>query len=142
VTYLDTGCFVKLYHPEPDSAQVIAAIQGKSVCVTPLHELEFVNALQLKLFLKGATMAQVLAARSLVEADLNSGVLVAANGDWRDIFLEALKLAERHTSLLGCRSLDILHCAAAKVLAANEFISTDARQKKLAGAMGLNVVNV
>jgi len=23
VTYLDTGCFVKLYYPEPDSAQVI-----------------------------------------------------------------------------------------------------------------------
>jgi hypothetical protein len=24
VTYLDTGCFVKLYYPEVDSAQVIA----------------------------------------------------------------------------------------------------------------------
>jgi predicted nucleic acid-binding protein len=43
--YLDTGCFVKLYYPEPDSAKVIALIQGKLVCHTPLHELEFVNAL-------------------------------------------------------------------------------------------------
>ena len=67
MTYLDTGCFVKLYYPEPDSAQVIAHIQGKLVSYTPLHELEFVNALQLKVFFKAATAAQVTAARALVE---------------------------------------------------------------------------
>ena len=55
MTYLDTGCFVKLYYPESDSAQVIAKIQGKSICHTSLHELEFVNALQLKIFFKNAT---------------------------------------------------------------------------------------
>ena len=74
MTYLDTGCFVKLYYPEADSAQVIAHIQG-TICYTPLHELEFVNALQLKVFLKNATPQQVTAARALVEADLKSGVL-------------------------------------------------------------------
>jgi len=52
----------------------------------------------------------------------------------------AVKLAGQHTGTVGCRSLDILHCAAAKVLAATEFISTDSRQKKLATAMGLNLV--
>jgi hypothetical protein len=41
VTYLDTGCFVTLYYPEPDSTQVVALIQGKPLCYTPLHELEF-----------------------------------------------------------------------------------------------------
>lgn len=138
--YLDTGCFVKLYYPEPDSAQVVVLIQGKSLCHTPLHELEFINALQLKVFLKSATAAQVTAARALIEADLKSGVLVSPSGEWKEIFAEAVKLAERHTGTIGCRSLDILHCAAAKVLAASEFISTDARQKKLATAMGLNLV--
>ena len=39
MTYLDTGCFVKLYYPEADSAQVIAHIQGKSICYTPLTNL-------------------------------------------------------------------------------------------------------
>jgi len=140
--YLDTGCFVKLYYPEPDSARVIALIQGKAVGCTPLHELEFVNALQLKTFFKHATAQQVTAARGLVAADLRSGVLVSADGDWPDIFREAVKLAEQHTGMVGCRSLDILHCAAAKVLAATEFISTDTRQKKLAVAMGLNLVTV
>lgn len=142
MTYLDTGCFVKLYYPEADSAQVIAKIQGKSICYTPLHELEFVNALQLKIFQQNATPQQVTAARALVESDLKSGVLTAAGGDWSNLFREAVKLSEQHTGTIGCRSLDILHCAAAKVLAATDFISTDTRQKKLATAMGLNLVTI
>ena len=140
MTYLDTGCFVKLYYPEPDSPKVIALIQGKPVCHTPLHELEFVNALQLKVFFKTATAVQVSAARALVETDLKTGVLVSASGDGKDVFGEAVLLAEKHTSTFGCRSLDVLHCAAAKILGASEFISTDGRQKKLAAAMGLNLV--
>jgi predicted nucleic acid-binding protein len=140
VTYLDTGCFVKLYYPEPDSAKVVALIQGKPLCCTPLHELELVNALQLKVFFKNATTAQVTAARALVEADLKAGVLRSPVAEWKDVLAEAVKLAELHTATIGCRSLDILHCAAAKVMAASEFISTDARQRKLATAMGLNLV--
>lgn len=142
MTYLDTGCFVKLYYPEADSAQVIAAIQGKSICYSPLHELEFVNALQLKVCFQNATPQQATAARALVEMDLKSGVLTAAGGDWPNLFREAVKLAEQHTGTIGCRSLDILHCAAARVLGATEFISTDTRQKKLATAMGLNLVTI
>jgi hypothetical protein len=52
VTYLDTGCLVKLYYPEPDSAKVVALIAGKSVLHTALHDLEFVNALQRALHLR------------------------------------------------------------------------------------------
>lgn len=142
MTYLDTRCFVKLYYPEADSAQVIAKIQGKSIYYTPLHELEFVNALQLKTFFRNATPQQVTAARAVVEADLKSGVLTSAGGDWPNLFREAVKLGEQHIGTIGCRSLDILHCAAAKVLAVTEFITTDARQKKLARAMGLNLVTI
>jgi predicted nucleic acid-binding protein len=142
VTYLDTGCFVKLYYPEADSAQVIAKIRGKSICCTPFHELEFVNALQLKIFFQNATPQQVTAARALVEADLKSGVLTSPSGDWPNLFREAVKLAEQHTGAIGCRSMDVLHCAAANLLGATEFISTDARQKKLATAIGLNLVTI
>ena len=139
MTYLDTGCFVKLYYPEPDSARVIAHIRGKTVGYTPLHELEFANALQLKIFFKSANAAQAAAARALVEGDLRTGVLVAADSNWKDVFQQAVKLAELHTASFGCRSLDVLHCAVATLLKATEFMSTDARQNKLAGAMGLNL---
>jgi predicted nucleic acid-binding protein len=142
VTYLDTGCLVKLYYPEPDSPKVVARVQGQPLAYTELHELEFVNALQLKVFFHSATPNQVAAARGLVESDLETGVLTAARLDWGDVFAEATRLASQHSAVIGCRSLDILHCAAAKLLNATEFISADARQKKLADASGLNVVNL
>jgi predicted nucleic acid-binding protein len=138
--YLDSGCLVKLYYPEPDSALVAGLVQGKPILHTPLHALEFTNALGLKAFRNSATLDQVRSARGLVTADLSAGVLVSSEGDWNDIFAEATRLAEQHTPSIGCRSLDILHCAAAKVLAASEFFTTDARQRKLAAAMGLNAV--
>jgi len=106
VTYLDTGCLVKLYYPEPDSAKVVALIQGKTICYTPFHELEFVNALQLKVFMKGATLAQVTAARQLIDGDLKSGTLVSPSVDWKRIFAEVVRLAEKHTGAIGCQSLD------------------------------------
>ncbi len=139
MTYLDTGCLVKLYYPEPDSPQIIKLIQGKALSYTKFHELEFVNALQLKVFHQSATSVQVAAARALIQADLKTGVLVSPRNDWEDVFSEAVKLAEQYTPDIGCRSLDILHCAVAKALNVTEFITTDARQKRIAAAMGLNI---
>lgn len=140
MTYLDTGCLVKLYYPESDSAAVAARIRGRSLCFTPIHELELVNALCLKMFFRQATHQQFIAARALIDADTKSGVLVPPDTNWKDIVDESVKLASQHTAGIGCRSLDILHCAAAKLLQADVFISTDARQQKLALAMGLNLV--
>lgn len=138
--YLDTGCFVKLYYPEPESPRVVAAIQGKLICYTRLHELEFANALRLKMFHKNADLAQVTAAEALVAADSASGVLVAPTTNWNDAFQEAQALAAGHSASLGTRSLDILHCALSKVVGATEFVTTDARQQRLANLMGLNLV--
>lgn len=98
------------------------------------------NALQLKVFAGTANATQVTAARAAVEADVKAGVLVSTATEWKDVFPNATKLAEQHSAALGCRSLDVLHCATAKLLVAVEFISTDIRQKELATAMGLNLV--
>ncbi len=65
---------------------------------------------------------------------------MSASGQWTEIFKEATKLAEQRSAGTGCRSLDVLHCAVAKALGAAEFISSDSRQKKLALAIGLNLV--
>ena len=139
--YLDTGCLVKLYHPEPDSHKVAALVVGKPICFTPLHELEFTNALHLKLFHQGGTLAQVQGAAALVEEDVKAGALVSSLANWEEIFRAATALARQHSASFGCRSLDVLHCAAASVLGASEFLSTDARQKQLAAAMGLTLVS-
>jgi predicted nucleic acid-binding protein len=142
VIYLDTSCLVKLYYPEPDSHKVATFIAGRPICFNPLHELEFTNALHLKLFHRSATAAQVQAAAGLVEADVQSGVLLPPLTNWEKIFRSAAELARKHSSSFGCRSLDVLHCAAALALESEEFLSTDARQKQLAEAMGLKVATI
>ncbi len=72
---------------------------------------------------------------ALIEQDTRSGVLHRPPLVWEDVPKGATVLAKTHT--LGCRSLDILHCAAADSLSATCFVTTDARQRKLALKLGL-----
>jgi hypothetical protein len=139
VIYLDTGCLVKLYYPEPESQKVAAFVNGRPICFSPLHELEFTNALHLKLFHQSATPGQVQAAAALVESDVKSGVLLSVGANWDKIFRAASALSRQHAGSFGCRSLDVLHCGAAMVLETSDFLTTDARQKQLAAAIGLKL---
>ena len=128
---------MKLYYPEPDSSDVAALVSGETIAFVVLHQLEFSNALELKLFRKEATAAQVRATNTLVERDARAGVLHRPAVDWDDVLRDASSMARSHTRALGCRSLDILHCSAASHLAAAAFITTDERQRRLAIRIGL-----
>jgi predicted nucleic acid-binding protein len=140
--YLDTGCLLKLYYPEPESPRVLALISGQVLAFIALHELELSNALELKVFRKEARPAQAKATSALVEQDARAGILHRPSLIWQDILAEATALAKAHTRALGCRSLDILHCAAARSVQATSFITTDARQRKLALRVGLRCPTV
>ena len=135
--YLDTGCLLKLYYPEPESDRVARLVSGDAIAFLALHQLEVFNAFELKLYRKEATRTQIRAAAALVEQDLRSGVLYRAAVPWEDVLQEAALAAKAHTRTLGCRSLDILHCSAARSLAITSFITTDARQRRLAESFGL-----
>ena len=135
--YLDTGCLLKLYYPEPESAAVARLVAGEAIAFLGVHDLELSNALELELFHKGAKPSQVRAVRGFVEDDLRAGVLHRPHVAWDDVLRDAKDLAIGHTRRLGCRSLDIVHCAAARALLVTAFISTDARQRRLARAIGL-----
>jgi predicted nucleic acid-binding protein len=142
VVYLDTGCLVKLYYPEPESAAVAAAVVGEPIAFTALHELEIVTAMQLKVFRGEARPQQVVAAIGLVREDLAAGKLMDWPTDWRSTFHEAVRVAQTHAAATGCRSLDTLHCALAKAVSASLFVSSDERQIKLARAAGLRVLAI
>ena len=142
MVYLDTGCLVKLYYPERESAAVAAAVVGDQITFTALHELELVTVVELKVFRGEAKSEQIVAAMALVQEDLAAGKLVELPPDWRSTFREAVDLARTHSAGTGCRSLDTLHCALAKTVKARMFLSSDARQIQLARAIGLHVVAV
>ena len=74
--------------------------------------------------------------------DVITGKLLESPMDWRSTFREAVRLAQAHAALIGCRSLDTLHCALAKAVGPSMFLSSDARQIQLARAVGLRVLEI
>lgn len=135
--YLDTGCLLKLYYPEPESQRVAELSAGQAIAFTSLHELELLNALELKLFRKEAKPGQIRSVHSLVAEDLRAGTLHRPALVWDDVLADSRALAQGHTRKVGCRSLDILHCSAGRHLSVTSFVTTDGRQRRLAAAIGL-----
>ena len=140
--YLDTGCLVQLYYPEPNSARIAAKAVGRPLAFTPLHHLEITSALRLKIFRGEAAEDQVRATLQLVNEDLEAGKLVDFDIVHRSTLRAAIDLANRHSAATGSRSLDTLHCALAASLDIEAFLSTDTRQLVLARLIGLPLLEI
>lgn len=139
--YADTGFLCSLYAPDAHSARAITAMerQNEPLAFVWIHQLEFRNALRLRVFRREITAKQRDASLNLLLSDLAGGVLMHAQPPLAEVMTEAERLSALHTEKLGTRSLDILHVAAAVVLGAAVFHSFDTRQAKLARAAGLKV---
>lgn len=140
--YLDTSSLVALYYPEAKTSKVEAHLRkGRSdLPFTWLHELEFNNSLQLKLFRGEGTEAAVNACLAAIRGDVEAGVFFRAQIAWASLFESALRMSVAYSRRLGTRSLDMLHVAAACFLHPKEFITSDPRQAELAKREGLKVV--
>ena len=139
--YADTSVLFSLYVTDANSPKADAWRQTNPVPLdfTGFHRLELRNALSLAVFQQRLTSAESLAAWQEVEQDLAAGLLVAQPDLWEKLVQEAERLAEQHTPVIGSRSLDIVHVAAATVLGATDFCTFDTRQSKLAQLAGLQV---
>lgn len=138
--YLDTSFLVSLYSPDansPAAAQVMQGSKGEHI-LTPLVELELNNALQLRIFRKELSNAQVKSALQVFESDLQNRLfhLIAFP---EQTFERALKLSMQTTATLGTRTADLLHVAAALELNADCLYSFDQQQRKLAQTLYLKL---
>jgi predicted nucleic acid-binding protein len=106
---------------------------------TALQALEVGNAFQLGVFRGLFSASDAASARANLALDLRSGRLVKKIVKWPLAFRISSHMSDRHSALIGTRSLDVLHVAAAKSLRAKVFVSFDDRQRKLAAAVGLTV---
>ena len=140
--YLDTSSLVALYYPEAKTSKLEAHLRKRrsDLPFTWLHELEFNNSLQLKLFRGEGTEAAVDASLAAIRGDVEAGVFFRAQTAWASVFEGALRMSVEYSRRVGTRSLDLLHVAAACFLQANEFITSDPRQAELAKREGLKVV--
>jgi predicted nucleic acid-binding protein len=139
--YADTSLLVSYYITDSNSPRAQSLIHATTgpVPFTGLHRLEMKNALALGGFRHILTPAQISAAWSDVERDLRSGRLLPQPINWMPVFRSAAHWAALHSTVAGCRSLDVLHVATAKKLNVLEFFTFDTRQKALAHALGLTV---
>lgn len=142
-TYFDTGALVKLYIVErgSDFVQNIARRTG-AIGINPLQETELRNAI---LAAEGRrTVSREAARRSLdnFEEDLQNGVFIRESPEWAWVYRRADILARQYTPRFLCRTLDILHIAAAELSGAERIVTGDQRQQKLAKAIGLKVAKV
>ena len=72
-----------------------------------------------------------------MENDCATGLLIARGGLWHHVLAEAQTYALIQSPTIGCRTLDVLHVAAAKLIGTTEFCTFDIRQSTLAGQIGL-----
>ena len=139
--YADTGFLCSLYAPDAHTEKASERMETEDLPL-PLvwmHQLEFRNAMRLRVYRREITVIQRDASLNTLLRDLAGGVLVVTELPLSDVMLEAERLSALHSETIGTRSLDILHVAAALVLGCGKFLTFDIRQAELAGLAGLNV---
>jgi predicted nucleic acid-binding protein len=142
-TYFDSSALVAVYVTERFSKvarhEARAALQ---LPYTQLHDLEVRNALRV-LHGRGTLSAQeVRELTGQLDEDLETRRLMETRIDLFDVFHRAGELSQTHAADLLCRSLDILHVAAAIELQCTRLVSGDDRQLRLARAVGIDPVDV
>lgn len=140
--YTDTSFLFSLYASDANSLRADAwrQINPSPLPFTAFHRLELRNALELAAFQKRLTSQEVQAAWQEMENDCAAGLLSIQSGLWHRVLAEAEIFSKNQTSSIGCRTLDVLHVANAKLLGVTEFCTFDIRQADLAKRVGLTAI--
>jgi hypothetical protein len=139
--FADSSFLASLYLRESTTKRAHAALQTskRALAVTSLSLLELRNAFNRAVHLRRISPGQRDALWRDLESDIERGFLVPAALDSAAWHAQARDLSDRHTPVLGTRSLDLLHVAAALLLDAKLFFSFDERQRTVAASEGLKV---
>jgi len=141
VVYADTSFLFSLYTNEANSVKAdeeYLALQAP-IAFTALQQHELYNALCLYVFREKMTLLEKRVIQASIATDIQNGALLEFRIDWAKAYAYAETLSELYTPKLGCRALDILHVALAKMLNVEYFYSFDVRQRNLAKKVGLKV---
>lgn len=106
---------------------------------TALHQIEVRNAMMLSVF-RGIIAADDIAkAWKQVQLDIRRGLLVRTDLSWDTVFRYGTRLSSGFSAVIGTRSLNILHVAAAASIRAKHIVTFDTRQRALALRAGFHV---
>jgi predicted nucleic acid-binding protein len=104
--------------------------------ITSLGELEFANALALRVFRKELSSSESASVFAHFRKDILDGIFRVSPVP-QGAFERAIQLSQKHSSRIGARTLDVLHVAAAIALRARLFYTFDHSQAELARAANL-----
>lgn len=138
--YPDSSFLVSLYSPDRNSAAAAAAVHrvDGDLIISPLVELEVVNAIEQRVFRKEDTKERARRSSEQFEQDVRLGLFRSLPLP-EFLFERARELSLRTTAAIGTRAIDLLHVAAAVELGAEAFFSFDERQRTLAGSLRLKL---
>ena len=139
--YFASAVIVKLYVQEitsPDAIGLVGAY-APPYMLTQWQALEVKNAIRLKAFRAEITAAEMNQSIAAFEQDIATGRWQRPAYTAATVEQKAEELSAGHSAVLGCRTLDIIHVAAALVLGAKEFVTFDGRQGALAKQVVLTV---
>jgi predicted nucleic acid-binding protein len=142
--YLDTSAIVKLYFREDRSKEVATWLEAhnQAIPLTRFHELELINAVQLKFFRGEIVAEEIELFLKRLEDHETRGVYYRPQLDWTEVLETAVDLSKKFAGALASRSLDILHVAAARCMGVARFLSLDTRQIQLAENAGLTIASI
>ena len=139
--YFDSAIIVKLYVQEvtrPDAIRLVGAYVAPYT-LTQWQTLEVKNAIRLKAFRAEITATEMNQSIAAFEQDVATGRWQRPAYTGATVEQKADEPSAGQSATLGCRTLDIIHVAAALVLGAKEFVTFDGRQGALAKQAGLTV---
>lgn len=120
------------------AAEALLRSTAESLALTHLCEVEFVNALSLRLFRHEIVRSQAQASISDLELNIRKGVYQLVPFP-ASAFTRAKALAQMLTPTIGVRAVDLLHVAAALELGASALYTFNRKQHRTAQAAGLAV---
>src|SRR2546427_363320 len=114
--YADSSFLVSCYLTDANTPQAKTYLLtvNSPLIFSALQVLEVRNAFKLGVFRKLFSAADATAAWANLEQDVRGGRLVKEGLDWPLAFRVASLLSNRHSEVIGTRSLDVLHVAAAR----------------------------
>jgi len=147
IAFPDTSFLCAMYVRQDNSPAAAAHFKAmpEALHVSTLLLYEFRQSVRFQVWLhardrtRGYAQATADDALAKLQANLDAGAVVLAAVEWPDVHSRAETLSRRHTAAGGHRSLDVLHVATALHLEAEELLTFDANQRRLAKVAGLKV---
>jgi predicted nucleic acid-binding protein len=138
IIYADTSFVASLYIPGTHASAALAAVRPlrAPLLITSLGELEFANAMALRVFRNELSSSESGSAFAHFRKDILDGIFRVSPVP-HGAFEKAIQLSQKHSSRIGTRTLDVLHVAAAITLRARFFYTFDRSQAELARASNL-----